>query len=506
MNLRKTAAVVIGGYVNGYSVIQELHGRHVEDIILFSYGDRNQIAENSRLPKKIVKISNDDNSLKTALQQVHREYDYIVPFPTNDNALEGLCRFRNEIKDFCFLPFNPTTLPKYSSKLAQYEACDRCGVPRPKTCQLKSLSDWSLLDEMALPIIIKPTTRIDILEKVFAFRNRVFYTRQELMSFFPLFRYHMIKGNEFLASELVPGPSAGRIFAYTAYCTDGGHVVNGWGGCKLSQTPDDYGVFSTGSNNFPDEVEVFAKQLFKETEAKGLVQAEFKESERDGKFYLMEINFRSDMWNRVGTLCGVNNAYSMWCEAVGREVSSQDQERRRKVVFCNLLTELINLGSRPKYWPLFKHCVFGRAKRHFVFLDCLDLKVNGVWILKILNVIRKQLWARLLSRVDTHSSQKNACHNILSGTGLRIGEGCKFHGDIHIGKNVTIGGNTTIGMSRNSSVAENDEGNAARCQNAVVIGNDVEIGEGTKIFDGVVIYDGAVIKKGCLVKDDVYPG
>lgn len=499
MNLDRAAAVVIGGYVNGYSVIQELHLCSVKNIILLSYGDRSQIAESSSFPKRIIKISHDDNSLKRALMELHRDYDYIVPFPTNDNAIEGLCRFRDEIKDFCFLPFNPETLLRYSDKLSQYDVCDRCGVPRPKTCQMKELADWCLLDKLALPIIIKPATRIDVIEKVFAFRNRVINTKGELQSLYPLFRYHVSKGNHFLASEIVPGPSAGRIFAYTAYCTDDGYVLNGWGGCKLSQTPDDYGVFSTASNNFPSEVEEFAKRLFKETKVKGLVQAEFKENKLDGKFYFIEMNFRSDMWNRVGTLCGVYNAYSMWCEAIGSNIQTFKQHKEGEIVFCNLLTELINLGRRENYWPVFKRCVFGQAKRSFAFLDGFDLKVNAVWILKILNVIRKQIVSWIIKYTQIWGLTKRVKNlKVKADLGLQVGEGSKFFENVYIGKNVTIGKNCIIGDKCSIS-----NGSDERIQNTVVIGNDVVVGDGSQILSGVVVFDGSVINNGSVVEKDV---
>lgn len=525
----RTVAVVMGGHVNGYSIIQELYGCGVRDIVLLAY--KGQIGNYSRYPRKIVTIAKNDESIKNALVELHKEYDYLVLFPSNDWEVEGMCRFKDEIKDFCFLPFNSETLSRYSDKLEQYAAADACGVPRPKTLPLKTLNDVSRIRELRFPIIIKPTTRRDVLEKIFLFRNRIIETEDDFKAYLPLFRYQISKGIELLVSEVIPGPSSGRIFAYTAYCKDG-RVISGWGGSKLSQSPDDYGVFSTGCNVCESKVEEYAKRLLDFTKACGLVQAEFKFDERNGEFYLMEINFRSDMWNRVGTLSGVYNAYAMWCDAIGINVPSNIQEVGRKIVFCNLLSELANLKHRKGYWPTFRKCVFSPAKRSIAVLDVRDIKVFVRWgwnivraILsfpfgllsrmlhrhnKIANVITKPLTS--LSKVEFHGratietgTRMIGVPKIVVGDNFYVNAYCHFLGEIYIGNNVQIGPQTVIWARDHEFKAGALIREQGHNSQSVVIGNDAWIGAHCTILKGVVIGDGAVVAAGSVVTKDVPP-
>ena len=529
---KKIAAVVLGGHVNGYSVIQELHECGVKDIVLLKY--HNQIAGYSRYPKKILEIEKTDESLKAALSRLHEEYDYLVPFATNDCEVEGMCRFKDEIKDFCFLPFNPDTLLKYSDKLEQYAACERSGVPCPRTLPLKSLTDWEKLHELRFPIIVKPSTRLDVHDKIFAFRNRIIEDETQAKSYYPLFRYQIAKGYSFLASEVIPGPSSERIFAFTAYCKEDGDVVNWWTGRKLSQSPDDYGVFSTAANKAPSVVKDQAIAILKEMKARGIVQPEFKYDERDGRYYLMEVNFRSDMWHRTGNRSGVHLQFTQWLDAIGQDVEAERQRNDKEIIFCNLLSELSNLGSRKGYWPTFRKCVLSRASRSFAVLNLSDPKVTLHWGLKIVSATMGIFWAPLTRRLKKCLAKRDrrvatragtsisrvvfggktlvetgtrmiGVPNICIGNNFYINAYCHLLGEIYIGNDVQIGPQTVM-WARDHKFAK---GQAIREQGhesaAIVIGNDVWIGAHCTILKGVVIGDGAVVAAGAVVTKDVPP-
>ena len=56
-----------------------------------------------------------------------------------------------------------------------------------------------------------------------------------------------------MASEIIPGDGS-NIYAYVGYRSKSGKIINEWTGRKLSQYPDDFGVFSSASNEAPDDV------------------------------------------------------------------------------------------------------------------------------------------------------------------------------------------------------------------------------------------------------------
>ena len=81
-------ALIIGGYVNGYSIIQELSEQGVPDIILFDT-QRNAGSYSNKI-KKFVLIDSSSDALLKELQILHEEYNFIVIFPTHDIHLENL--------------------------------------------------------------------------------------------------------------------------------------------------------------------------------------------------------------------------------------------------------------------------------------------------------------------------------------------------------------------------------------------------------------------------------
>src|SRR5690606_14677023 len=123
------------------------------------------------------------------------------------------------------------------------------------------------------------------------------------------------QGVEFIASEFVPGDDT-NIYAYTCYRSQDGTIQNEWTGKKLTQYPDNYGVFCSASNEATSEVLEQGRALVKALDAYGIIEPEFKYDMRDQKFKLMEVNLRSMMWHRTGTISGVRLHKSMYDYAV----------------------------------------------------------------------------------------------------------------------------------------------------------------------------------------------
>ena len=78
--------------------------------------------------------------------------------------------------------------------------------------------------------------------------------------------------------------------------------MNEWTGKKLNQYPDNFGVFSSASNESVSEVMPSGRKLVTEINAFGIIEPEFKFDHRDKTLKLMEVNLRSMMWNRVEVL------------------------------------------------------------------------------------------------------------------------------------------------------------------------------------------------------------
>lgn len=394
--MRKNCAVVLGGYVNGYSIALELHEKNIENIALVQYGK--QLAGYSNLFNTKLSVDKTSGTLLLALQKLSKEFGYLVLFPTDDLFIENLYSIREKIEDFAFLPFNPGNIISASDKAVQYQFCEKLGVPYPKSVELKNINDVpDLANRLRLPIIIKPNKREDL--KIKVFRSVTISSKNELSTHQESLKTYFEKGVSFLASEIVPGHTNGTIYAYVGYRSPKTKtILNEWIGRKLTQYPDDYGVFSSASNEAPEIIRAHGQALLNGMDLYGICEPEFKYDPRDGDYKLMEINLRSMMWHRVGNLSGVFLQQTQWLDALGKTVPKYEQSTKL-VHFSYLKHEVVNLVLRKGYFRLFKQNLYKGDENRLAMFTKGDLKPFIIDQGNTITTLVKQVAKKLLRRV-----------------------------------------------------------------------------------------------------------
>ncbi|EIV8488851.1 hypothetical protein MA617_000232 [Vibrio vulnificus] len=367
MKEKDVMCLVLGGHVNGFSIIRELADLGVDNIALFDYG--RSISKYSKKVSYYSKIDKKPDSLLKQIIKLKQVCKYIVIYPTDDLQLEMLNAIKDEIKEFCFIPFNSDNLTASLDKNVQYESCDACNVPYPRSLELSSKVQPGDFSTLVFPIIIKPTTRKDLTVNVF--RTLYIEDFNDLNRNIDEINRFVNLGINFIASEFVPGDDT-NIYAYTCFRGNDGRIYGEWTGKKLTQYPDAYGVFSSASNEAPDIILKQGRKIVDQLGAYGVVEPEFKYDVRTGEFKLMEVNLRSMMWNRIGFLSGVNLHYQMYLFAIGKDVPPYQQKKHQIVHLVLMLHEIQNLITRRGYWRYFKSNVFSKNTT-FAILDFKDL-------------------------------------------------------------------------------------------------------------------------------------
>ena len=258
-----------------------------------------------------------------------------------------------------------------SNKFFQYQACENIGVPYPKTICAKNKIDLDSIDGLIFPLLIKPSTRKDSTTDVF--RTLYLEKIEDYLSAKNKLGGYIEKGIEFVISEFIPGDDT-NIYAYTCFRSQGGKIINEWSGKKLTQYPDNYGVFCSASNQAPQEVFNQGRALVEEFNAFGIIEPEFKYDHRDGKYKLMETNFRSMMWHRTGSISGVKLHETQYNYATGRCINHYDQDVSDSIHFVLMLHEIPNLIARKGYLKYFKHNIFGGRRRVWAIFEWGDVK------------------------------------------------------------------------------------------------------------------------------------
>lgn len=385
-----SCALVLGGHVNGYSIVKELYEQGITEIALFDPG--RSLARYSNKVKYRAVIDKKSETLLNALKKLHQHYDYIVPFPTDDLQLENLHTIYDEVSNFCYMPFNRDTLLDASDKFYQYQTCEKIGVPYPKTVNAKSVSDLESIDGLTFPLLIKPSTRKDLTVDVF--RTLYLETEADYLNAKSNLTEKIAKGVEFVISEYILGDDT-NMYIYTCFRSLEGVILNEWIGKKLTQYPDNYGVFCSASNEAPEAVLIQGRKLVEALNAYGIVEPEFKYDARDGCYKLMEVSLRSSMPHRVGNISGVKLQETQFKYATGQDIITYHQELNERRHFVLMLHEIPNLIARKGYWKHFKHNVWGGQKRVWAIFEWRDIKPFLLSMLLLSKISVKSIISRL---------------------------------------------------------------------------------------------------------------
>jgi len=547
----KPVALVLGGYINALSIVRQLGSARLPVWVLdFTYS----LATHSRYCKRsfIDPKCNIDDGLLEALLKIGKLLNLrAVLYPTHDFHVRVMAENYDKLNNFYNVCINPKSAINIISKKWQYELCDQLDIPYPKThyCETHEDIDAFLTSSIgfAYPILLKPFSRSSDAKLGAEFRVQVARNHNEVLQLFD--NIYQLSAGRFLASEIIPGGPE-NIWAYTGYCDRPGHVLAGWTGRKLTQRPRDFGVFSTAETRLNKTVHEQGIALLEAAEHVGVGQPEFKYDFRDGKYKLMEINPRSDMWNMAGYLGGVNLPLIQYYHCTGQSdhyqslCVEQHSQPKRLVFMTYELGNIFDHQPRVQFmWSAVKS-FFLRHKRfavwwledpfpwlsHVAFLGkefltrASRLIARRAMLIFIcgLQMIRARMTglpgARIGRRVVVSGK-------VRMGKGAVVADGCRFIGapkiligrnfysnvDCHILGSITIGDNVLLGpkvvmWARDHGIASGMLiREQAHVNRPIQIGNDVWIGAAATILKGVTIGDGAVVAAGAVVTKDVPP-
>jgi D-aspartate ligase len=386
----KSCALILGGYVNGYSIIKELYEEGIREIALFD--TERSLAKYSNKVKYHAIIDKKPDKLLSELKKLNNQYDYIVIFPTDDLQLLNLHMIYDEILNFCYVPFNRDKLIDQINKYFQYQACEKIIIPYPKTLNIKLATDLEIIDTLNFPLLIKPSSRKNF--NLDVFRTLYIEVYEDYIKAKTNLIEKLKEGFEFVISEYIPGDDT-NLYIYTCFRSEDSKILNEWNGKKLTQYPDAFGVFSSASNESTDTVLIQGRALVDSLDAKGIVEAEFKYDERDGQFKLMETTLRSSMPHRIGNISGVKLYETQYKYATKQEVIQYTQDKSQRIHFVLMSHEILNLVVRKGYWKHFKHNIWGGDKRDWAIFEWRDIKPFYYSLLLFLKIFIKAVLVRL---------------------------------------------------------------------------------------------------------------
>ncbi len=331
----RTGALVIGGNYRSLGIVRSL-GRH--GIPVWVLKDEHRIASTSRYARH----SEFWPALSEAEQRnyllelgVQHQLDSWALFPTTDESAALVARHHTALAEQFRLTTPEWEVMRWAyDKRLTYRLAAELQIDHPWTCYPTSRKAIERLD-CVYPIILKPAIKDRVnrltIEKAWRIKNR-----ESL-----LIRYdqacELVEPEVIMVQEEIPGNGDSQ-FSYAALCMDGRPIAS-LVARRARQYPLDFGQASTYVETVDQpEVDELARRLLAAMEYTGLVEVEFKQDPRDGRFKLLDVNARVWGWHTLGRRAGLDFPYLTWQFIHGEPISAM--RARPGIRWVRLITDI----------------------------------------------------------------------------------------------------------------------------------------------------------------------
>ena len=318
MNSHPVGAIIVGGEHPGLGIARSLGQRGIPICLI---DDQHSISQFSKYVTRAVRVKDlrDEHNTVESVLEVGRRYglEGWVLFPTRDETVAAFSRYRDRLAQF----FRVTTADWATTRWAwdkknTYDLAAELGIPVPRTFNPRTEAELGELYSR-LPLAVKPAVK----EHFFYATGAKAWRAETPAQLHDLFRKaaQQIKPEEILVQEIIPG-NGRQQYSYCAFFCDG-KPQSSLVARRLRQHPREFGRAATyvetmESSDVP-KIEELSKRFLKAIDYYGLVEVEFKQDARDGKFKLLDVNARTWGFHSIGRPAGVDFPYLQYAEQLG---------------------------------------------------------------------------------------------------------------------------------------------------------------------------------------------
>lgn len=370
-------ALVMNTFYTGLGIARSLGERGVPVIALSNrrslYGNFTRFAETRICPDS---RSEPERLLEFLLMLGRKLETRGVIFPTRDDDLVFLDRFRSELEPFFNLVIaGRPALHACLDKWETYEYACRAGVASPRSWVIKTReAAESVAREATYPCVLKPLSahywRQAGKWKLVGARKAIAVQSDEEL----LREYQTIAqaDERALVQEMIPGGDENLVIA-ACYLDRQSRWVAGFNTRKLVQVPEGLGTGCIVESVSRPELFEPARQILQAMGYSGIAEVEFKWDAGDNRYKLIEVNPRPWDQHRLGADCGVDLMYVAYCEHAGLPAPSlrEPVPGSKWIAEETMITTALRMGWRfdSRLFSLFRQA---RGKRIYAIWEGSD--------------------------------------------------------------------------------------------------------------------------------------
>jgi D-aspartate ligase len=352
-------ALVIGGDHPGLAIARSLGRRGIPVYII---EDQHSVSIFSRYVTKVIRVPDIRDEQKTvdSVLEVGRRFGLKgwVLFPTRDETVAAFSLHRERLAEFFRVTTPPWEVIRWAwDKNNTWKLAEKIGIPSPRTWNVKSADELPSLHPY-LPLAIKPAVKEHFFYATGAKAWRA-ETPEQLQELFKR-AARQIKVEDIMLQEIIPGDGKQQL-SYCAFFRDG-RAHSTLLARRMRQHPREFGRAATYVETVElPEIEEIAERFLRAMNFYGIVEVEFKQDPRDGKYKLLDVNARAWGFHGLGHAAGVDFPYLLFADQFGEQLES----RRAKagagwlrlvtdlpVAASDMLHGYLTLGS---YWSSLKN-------------------------------------------------------------------------------------------------------------------------------------------------------
>jgi len=299
--------VILGGYVNGYSLARGFY--ETSGLVSYVLDYRYRISRHSRFVRFMESPNPGGNRFLEFLIDLGRRLqangDRGVLIATNDEWMIPISQAKESLRDLFDVNVSDwSVIEKLTIKENFYALCDAYGVRYPATIVQKG-TECTAAGTLRFPALCKASEVVEFINRYPGERrNRVFADIDGLTEYIRGKRSSGFR-SPFIIQEYISG-GAENLFTATTCSDSRGKVRAISVGRKLTQTPPEAGTITAGLVEWRQDVADSTIRLLDGLGLVGMANTEFKLDGRTGEFFAIETNPRPGMWNYSTLLSGVD--------------------------------------------------------------------------------------------------------------------------------------------------------------------------------------------------------
>jgi predicted ATP-grasp superfamily ATP-dependent carboligase len=224
-------------------------------------------------------------------------------FYGNDDYLNLILQNRGRLAQYFRFIVND---PEVAAALMDKERFDaftrRGGLPVPRTLE------WEELETLSGPVLVKPKVKLAFEQSMIfvrllgrAGKARVFASPQEVLAN-PL---ACTLRQDLVFQEYIAGDDR-QIWSYHGYADEASRILVWFTGRKIRTYPALTGISTYVELQQHDELAALGREIVARVPLKGVFKIDFKQDPRTGRFLMLEVNARFNLWHYLAAANGLN--------------------------------------------------------------------------------------------------------------------------------------------------------------------------------------------------------